>query len=176
MVEQAVHIWDVLHWIKGELPARALGWGRQGLFAQIDPSRDVTDHYAVELEWTDGFRAAFVQSWIAPAGDGFTGASLRVLGEAGGLDFTSGTLTFRDRTSSRQTIHPEPQADSRMALEEFLAAVRSETPIAPPITLADARAATLIGLLARQAVDERRVVTIEEVQGPDPSHPSRVEP
>ncbi len=38
MVEQAVHVWDVLHWIKGELPARASGWGRRGLFAGIDPA------------------------------------------------------------------------------------------------------------------------------------------
>ena len=87
MVEQAVHVWDVLHWITGESPVRASGWGRRGLFAATDPLRDVTDHYAVELEWADGFRASFVQSWIAPADEGFTGSSLRVLGEEGGFDF-----------------------------------------------------------------------------------------
>ncbi len=97
MLEQAVHIWDVLHWLKGELPLRATGWGRRGLFAAIDPLRDVTDHYAVELEWADGFRASFVQSWIAPADDRFTGSSLRVLGEQGGFDFATGSLTLRDR-------------------------------------------------------------------------------
>ncbi len=164
MVEQAVHVWDVLHWIKGELPARASGWGRQGLFAGIDPNRDVTDHYSVELEWADGFRASFVQSWIAPADEGFTGSTLRVLGEQGGFDFSTGTLTFRDRALPRQTIQPGPQPDSRMALEAFLASVRSDKPLPPPVTLADARAATLIGLLARKAVDERRVVAIDEVR------------
>jgi myo-inositol 2-dehydrogenase/D-chiro-inositol 1-dehydrogenase len=164
MVEQAVHIWDVLHWIKGELPVRASGWGRKGLFAGIDPNRDVTDHYSVELEWADGFRAAFVQSWIAPADEGFTGSSLRVLGEEGGFDFATGTLTSRDRALPRQTIQPGPQPDSRMALEAFLASIRSDNALPPPITLADARAATLIGLLARKAVDEHRVVSIDEIQ------------
>jgi myo-inositol 2-dehydrogenase / D-chiro-inositol 1-dehydrogenase len=163
MVEQAVHVWDVLYWIKGELPARASGWGRRGMFTRIDPRRDVTDHYAVELEWADGFRASFVQSWIAPADEGFTGSSLRVLGEDGGFDFSTGVMTFRDRSLPRQTIHGGPQADSRLALEAFLAAVRAESPPVPPITLADARAATLIGLLARKAVDERRTVGIDEV-------------
>jgi predicted dehydrogenase len=163
MIEQAVHIWDVLYWIKGELPARASGWGRRGLFSRDDPHRDVTDHYCVELEWTDGFRVSFIQTWIAPADDAFTGTSLRVLGEEGGLDFSTGVLTCRDRSLPRQTIHGGPQADSRLALEAFLAAVKAEHPIAPPITLADARAATLIGLLARRAVDERRVVGIDEV-------------
>ncbi len=100
---------------------------------------------------------------IAPADDGFTGSTLRILGEDGGFDFATGALTLRDRALPRQTIQPGPQPDSRMALEAFLAAVRSETPPPPPITLADARAATLIGLLARKAVDERRVVAIEEI-------------
>ena len=100
MVEQAVHVWDILHWFKGESPVRASGWGRRGLFAASDPSRDVTDHYAAELEWADGFRASFVQSWVAPADDGFTGSTLRVMGEEGGFDFMSGALTFRDRSRS----------------------------------------------------------------------------
>ncbi len=165
MVEQAVHVWDVLQWFTGELPIRASGWGRRGLFAATDPLRDVTDHYAVELEWADGFRASFVQSWVAPADDGFTGSTLRVMGEDGGFDFVSGALTFRDRARPRQTIQPGPQADTRMALAAFLAAVRSDSTIAPPISLADARAATQIGLLVRKAVDERRVVGLDEIAG-----------
>jgi predicted dehydrogenase len=165
MVEQGVHIWDVLQWLKGELPIRASGWGRRGLFAGIDPSRDVTDHYAVELEWADGFRASFVQSWIAPADESFTGSTLRVMGEDGGFDFVSGALTFRDRRRVRRAVQPGPQTDTRMALEAFLASVRSNPPVAPPITLVDARAATVIGLLVRMAVDEGRVVAINEVIG-----------
>jgi len=164
MVEQAVHIWDVLHWLHGDLPVKAAGWGRRGLFAQQDPGRDVTDHYAVELEWADGFRASLLQSWVAPAADGFTGSTLRVLGEEGGLDFGAGSLTFRDRQRPRQTIHPGPQNDTRLALLDFLTSVRAQKPLPPPITLAEARSATLTGLLVRKAVDERCVVTMEEIR------------
>ena len=165
MVEHAVHIWDILQWFTRESPVRASGWGRRGLFAKTDPLRDVTDHYGVELEWADGFHASFVQSWVAPADDGFTGSSLRVMGEEGGFDFVSGALTFRDRARPRQTIQPGPQADSRMALEAFLASVRSDSTIAPPLSLADARAATEIGLLVRKAVDLQRVVGLDEIDG-----------
>ena len=164
MVEQAVHIWDVLHWLHGDLPVKAAGWGRRGLFAQQDPGRDVTDHYAVELEWADGFRASLLQSWVAPAADGFTGSTLRVLGEEGGLDFGAGSLTFRDRQRPRQTIHPGPQNDTRLALLDFLTSVRAEKPLPPPITLAEAKNATLTGLLVRKAVDERRTVTMDEIR------------
>lgn len=163
MVEQAVHIWDVLRWFTGESPVRASGWGRRGLFAATDSARDVTDHYAAELEWANGFRASFVQSWVAPADDGFTGSSLRVMGEQGGLDFVSGAVTFRDRTRSRQTLQPGPQADTRMAIEAFLTSIRLDSAMAPPISLAEARAATEIGLLVRKAVDEQRVISLAEV-------------
>ena len=125
----------------------------------------MTDHYSVELEWADGFRASFVQSWIAPADEGFTGSRSASWESEGGLDFGTGSLTFRDRKEPARTIHPGPQPDTRLALEAFLASVRSSTPSSPPLSLADARAATLIGLLVRKAIDERRPVMIDEVAG-----------
>jgi myo-inositol 2-dehydrogenase / D-chiro-inositol 1-dehydrogenase len=164
MVEQAVHVWDVLRWFTGESPIRASGWGRRGLFGAVDPLRDVTDHYAVELEWANGFHASFLQSWVAPADDGFTGSTLRVMGEDGGFDFSSGTLTLRDRALPRRSIQPGHHADTRMALEAFLTSVRSGSPLPPPVTLAEARSATEVGLLVRKAVDEQRVVTLEEIR------------
>jgi predicted dehydrogenase len=164
MVEQGVHIWDVLVWLKGEPPARASGWGRRGLFAATDPERDVTDHYAVDLEWPDGFRASFLQSWIAPADEGFTGSTLRVMGELGGFDFSTGALTLRDRKQPRRAVGPGPQPDTRKALEAFLTSIRAPAPLDPPITLAEARTATRVGLLVREAVDRQRVVSLDEIE------------
>ncbi len=163
MVEQAVHIWDLLLWIKGVPPIRAFGGGRTGVFAAVQPDRDVTDWYSVQLEWADGFRASFVHSWIDPADDAFTGISQRVVGTAGGLDLGSGVITYRDRSRPREVLHPGNQPETRLALENFVDAVRSERPTAPPVTLAEARDALLVGLLVRKAVDERRVVVWEEV-------------
>lgn len=164
MVEQAVHVWDVFGWLQGEPPARAFGHGRRDLFADVQPHRDVTDDYAVQLEWADGFRVAFAHSWVAPADDAFTGVAQRITGTAGGLDFATGSVTYRDRTRPRQAIHPGPQPDTRLALRAFLDAVRADRPGPPPLTLAEARDATAVGLLVRKAVDERRVVTWDEVQ------------
>ena len=44
----------------------------------------------------------------------------------------------------------------------------------PPLTLAEARDATLTGLLVRKAVDERRVVTLDEVRDVHREAPSHV--
>ena len=165
MVEQAVHVWDVFHWLAGGPPTRAYGQGRRDLFSKVQPLRDVTDHYSVQLEWANGFHVAFLHSWAAPADDRFTGASLQVMGTEGGLDFGSGALTFRDRSRSRQTIQPGIQPDTKLALQAFLDAVRPGSTVPPPVSLQDARDATLTGLLVRKAVDERRVVTMEEILG-----------
>jgi predicted dehydrogenase len=166
MVEQAVHVWDVLHWVAGGPPCRAYGHGRRDLFARVQPGRNVTDHYSVQLEWANGFHASLLHSWVAPADDRFTGTTLQVVGVDGGLDFTSGALTFRERGRPRQSIQPGVHADTKLALQAFLAAVRSDASSspAPPVSLREARDATLTGLLVRRAVDERRVVTLDEVR------------
>lgn len=164
MVEQAVHVWDLLAWMAGGPPATAVGRGRRDLFTHLQPDRDVTDHYTVMLEWPSGFHASFVHSWVDPADDAFTGVSQRVLGTAGGLDLSTGAVTFRDRARARLSLHPGPQPDSRLALQAFVEAIRSEPRTPPPVSLAEARDATLTGLLVRRAVDERRVVSLEEVR------------
>ncbi|MGE3820085.1 MAG: Gfo/Idh/MocA family protein, partial [Isosphaeraceae bacterium] len=163
MVEQAVHVWDVLGWVTGGPPSRAFGRGRTGLFADRQPRRDVTDHYSVQLEWADGLHVSFLHSWVAPADDRFTGTTLQVLGGEGGFDFSSGALTFRDKNRPRQVIQPGNHPDTRLALDAFLASVRSGAKIPAPVSLADARDATRTGLLVRAAVDGNRLVTLNEI-------------
>lgn len=166
MVEQAVHVWDVLHWIKGGPPVRAYGHGRRDLFRATQPGRDVTDAYSATLEWADGFHLTYEQSWIDPADDAFTGQELKVVGTLGGIDFRTGTATFRDRSKARASIQAGSPSDSKLALEAFVRSIRSaEERPAAPVSLAEAREATLTGLLVRRAVDEGRVVERLEVAG-----------
>jgi myo-inositol 2-dehydrogenase / D-chiro-inositol 1-dehydrogenase len=163
MVEQAVHVWDLFHWIAGGPPVEANGWGERNVFSRLQPGRDVTDYYSVALKWPNGFHASLTHSWIEPADDAFTGVHQRVVGSDGGFDFSSGVATFRDRDRGKLLIHPGSLPDTRLALAAFFDAVRADEPTAPPISLAEARAATLTGLLVRKAVDERRAVSIDEL-------------
>ncbi len=169
MVEQAVHVWDVLHWAADDVPSHAFGSGRRNVFRRAQPGRDVTDDYSAQLVWPDGFTAAFSQSWVAPADEAFTGVSLRIIGRDAGLDFATGALTYRDRKTPRLSIHPGAQPDTPRSLQAFFDAVRSPEPLLPPVSLADAREATVTGLMVRKAVDEGRVVTRAEVLAPGPA-------
>ena len=164
MVEQAVHVWDVFGWLAGGPPESATAQGRRDLFARERPGRDVTDHYTAQLAWPGGFRATLLHSWAAPADDAFTGNHQRLLGTAGGLDLASGSLTYRDRARPRRAIRPGVHPDTRIALAAFLDAARTEVPATPPISLAEARAATLVGLLVRAAVDLGRSVSAAEIE------------
>ncbi len=163
MVEQGVHVWDWLNWIQGEVPIRAFGIGHSNLFVDQRPRRDVTDYYQVTLEWANGFQASFQHSWIDPAAEGFTGIRQQIIGTAGGLDFSNGSFTPRDRSTPRRSIQPGNQPDTALALGAFLGAIRSEEPLDPPVSLHEARNATKTALLVRLAVDERRLAMIEEV-------------
>lgn len=163
MVEQAVHVWDLLNWIAGGPPDRAFGQGRRDLFAAGSPSRDVTDHYSVLLQWSDGFTANFGQSWIDPPDDAFTGMRQLVVGTEGGIDFGSGVAVYRDRDRPRRPLHPGSVPDTQLALAAFLDQIRSPHEVASPVSLSEAADATRTALLVRRAVDERRLVTMDEV-------------
>ena len=171
MVEQAVHVWDVLHWLAGSTPDRASGVGRVGLFAATEPGRDVTDWYSTRLEWGSRFTATFTQSWIDPADDAFTGATLRVVGTEGGIDLAGGAATFRARDRSRMSFSPGTINDTALALERFVSDVRGANPGAAPSDLAEAREAVITGLMVRSAVDLRRIVRRDEVSAADSGSP-----
>ena len=167
MVEQAIHIWDILNWFAGSPPVSAAGYGRRDVFKSVQPERDVTDHYSVMLHWPEGLHATFTHSWVDPADNAFTGNSLQLVGSEGGLDLQTGVATFRERGKPRLPLHAGTINDTRLALEAFVNAVATSSGDipAPPISLPEAREAVLTSLLVREAVDRdmKQLVTLDEV-------------
>ncbi len=51
IVEQAVHNWDVLNWAVNAVPVRAMAMGRNDLFRDRQPDRDVHDYYTGVVEY-----------------------------------------------------------------------------------------------------------------------------
>jgi myo-inositol 2-dehydrogenase/D-chiro-inositol 1-dehydrogenase len=164
MLEQAVHVWDLLAWVGGR-PEQAIGSGQRDLFRERCPERDVTDWYQAHLVGPGGFSASMEHCWIMPA-EKATGLSITFLGGEGTLDLRTGVATFRDRERPRHVLPAGTATDTELALAAFFRAARADQPEPPAGTLEDARRATQIGLLVRQAVDERRAVTWDELFGP----------
>jgi predicted dehydrogenase len=166
MLEQACHSWDLLCWAIGEMPIAATGRGRKDIFTDVDPERDVTDYYIAHLEFPGGLTLTFEHNWFCPHKDEgrFAATYERLQGPRGGIDLTDGKIFPRDKDGEVIQL-AAPQKSSEMtdlAFRAFYDSLRSGRPSISPT--GSAQKATLTGLLVRQAVDERRRVTMKEIE------------
>ena len=88
IVEQAVHNWDVLNWAVNALPVRAMAMGRNDLFRDRQPDRDVHDGYTGVVEYPGNVFVNIIHSWVSPTK--FNEEYTRLIGTKGG-----GRLQFR---------------------------------------------------------------------------------
>lgn len=163
MLEQACHSWDVICWATGEMPIAASGAGRQDIFTDVDPGRDVTDFYLATVEYPNGMLLDFEHNWFCPPKDEgrFTGVFERLAGPKGGIDLTDGKIFPREKDGKVVTL-PGPSADHTiLAFRAFFNSIRTGTPSIS--TVRNGRMATCTGLLVRKAVYEKRRVLMSEI-------------
>lgn len=171
MVEQAVHNWDVLNWACRGLPARAMGLGRAGLFKDFQPDRDVHDYYSAVVEYDNGVIVNILHSWVAPGQTGafkkeFNNEYTQLNGVKGGIDFNSGTFSYRKELNRPDRVGHEFKGDinnTRLALEAFVKSVKDRSK--PVATVENGRDAVLSCLLVREAVYRRQPVAMKELRG-----------
>lgn len=166
MIEQAVHTWDALNWVAGATPLRAFGLGDRGVFKVYDPDRDVTDYYCAILEYPRGLTVQFSHSWICPNDLAYHGTYDRFIGLKGGIDLGAGKITYSERSGKKpeertQVIQPDVTDDTRLSLNSFFDSIQNDR--TPNSTVYNGRDATLVGLLVRKSVYEKRTVTWEEM-------------
>lgn len=165
MLEQAGHAWDVAYWATGELPRRAFGAGRRDATpATGAPFRDTTEFFVATLLHESGLATTFTYAPAAPRRDNgaFSGTHERILGTLGGIDLTAGRISYADPAREPRPLAPGEPEPTGAAVARFLERVRTGAP-AVGDDLRTALAATCTGLLVRRAVDESRVVEMEEI-------------
>jgi predicted dehydrogenase len=168
MVEQAVHVLDAMNWVFRTTPLRAYGCGRRDIFTKDEPDRDVTDYYSAIIEYPGGVIVNWLHSWICPGGP-FSKHTCQVIGRKGAIDLYDGHIAYLDRERAAEMLPEEEANTTRIAQESFLDLVRKRLAGAPRADLEprsgvrNGRDSVLAALLVRKAVDERRVVTWEEM-------------
>jgi myo-inositol 2-dehydrogenase/D-chiro-inositol 1-dehydrogenase len=170
MVEQAVHNWDVLNWANGCLPVRAMGIGRSGLYLREQSDRDVTDYYSALVEYENGVIVNILHSWVAPGQSGdynryFNDEYTRLIGTRAGIDFNSGTLSYRRELNLPDRIaytHQGAIDSTDLCIQAFIESVHTRN--RPVATVEHGRDAVLSCLLVREAVYRRGEVTMEELR------------
>ena len=168
MLEQACHTWDVIDWVIGELPVAASGAGRQDIFTDVDPGRDVTDYYYANLEYRNGIIIDFQHCWCCPLikldkEQRFNGVFERFIGPKGGIDLSAGVFCPRQESGQVFTVpgNQEHVAMTGKAIETFFKTVRTGGKSVADIEVG--RRASLTGILVRQAVHEKRRVLMSEL-------------
>lgn len=162
IVEQACHILDLFTWTAGTHPLRAYGSGGINLFKDDPPGRTTMDNYAVIYEFPEDLRLVFSHIYFDPPG--FSGIKERVYGAKGAIDLPTATWIEREKKGEIKLEVPDAGADSTyLSLAAFIDDARGHK---TPLNNADSAAlSTMVAMMGRKAIYERRVVTWEEMIG-----------
>lgn len=160
IVEQACHILDLFTWAIGKPPLRAFGSGGINLYKNVPPGRTTMDNYSVIYEFPDDVRVNFSHHYFDPPG--FSGIKERIWGEKGAIDLALATWYELDKRGEHKLEVPDEKKDSTYAaLEAFIDNARAKR---KPLNNAESgRLSTLVAILGRKAIYEKRIVTWEEL-------------
>ena len=140
-----------------------MGFGRSDFFRDKQADRDVHDYYSGVLEYEKGVFVNIIHSWLAPSK--FNEEYTRLIGSKGGVDFKTGTFSYRPELKLPDRVAyqgPADLDDNVLAVESFLHAIRTRsTQVA---TVAHAREALLACLLMREAVYRKTAVTLKDIR------------
>lgn len=155
IVEQTVHLVDLLCWVAGDKPP-VQAWGYGGRAQRTAPKwGDIFDHHAVVYDFADGLRGyAFTRQQL----NCYNEVSFRVIGSKGRLDLVKwGGFRFSgaiDRELPVPKEHPE-----LITFREMFAAVRGGTSINHGRLFA---LSTMAAILGRMATHSGKLIRWED--------------
>lgn len=161
IVEQACHILDLFTWAIDKNPLRAFGSGGINLYKNVPPGRTTMDNYSVIYEFPDDVRVNFSHIYFDPAG--FSGIKERVFCAQGAVDLATATWRpLEKRGDANKLPVPDPNQDSTyLSLAAFIENARDRK---TPVNNAEsARRSTLMAMMGRKSIYEKRIVSWEEV-------------
>ena len=166
IVENAVHNLDVCNWLAGSRPARVFGHGRRYLPEPMPAGTVMMDGFSVEYVYDNDMHLDYSQLYLQPRalrklpnGQWFV-----IYGEKGAIEVDYGSWTFFDiYGDSDQVEHLSAEGIDLTdeAHSEFVRAIReNRNPVAD---IEVAATAALTGIMGREAIYQRRMVTWEEL-------------
>jgi len=160
IVEQACHILDLFTWTVGKHPLRAFGSGGINLFKNEPPGRTTMDNYSVIYEFPGDIRLEFSHIYFDPPN--FSGIKERVYGANGAIDLSTATWIEREKKGEIKLDVPDAGQDAGyLSLVTFFDNARGRK---TPLNNAESAAmSTMVAMMGRKSIYEKRVVTWEEM-------------
>ncbi len=165
IVEQAVHIIDLMNWAVQGHPLQAFGSGGINVYQDQPPGRTTYDHYIAVYEYPGNVRLAFSHIFLDPRG--FSGISERVWGSRQAVDLPSATVYELDPQAKAPAegqvleFEEDERDTTQRAVDGFFQSVRDNK---EPVNNAEyGKYATLAAIMGRMAIDQKRIVKWQEV-------------
>jgi predicted dehydrogenase len=161
IVEQAVHEMNVFCWMLKSHPIRAAGLGGINVLEDVPPGRTIMDHYAVTFEFPDEVKVAYSHCIYTPPG--FGGLFQAVYGtDARGVILEDTTRLSVTENGKRVPVDMPPMRDAtEQAILSFVKCIREDRE--PLANVEAGRNATLMAILGRTAIHERRTAEWTEI-------------
>lgn len=163
MLEQAVHEFNLMWWVTQTHPVSCYATGRSGII----PGRDTTNYYHAILQYPEKLGNLVVHyghGWIHVSGFPGEGLQADFIGTKGALNVMDAYVQLREAPAggSARIEGQGPGGDTRDHLMNLFECVRARTPEKVNCGVANGTGASIIGLMIRQSLEEKRVVTLEE--------------
>lgn len=163
MLEQAVHEFNLIWWVTQTHPVSCYTAGRSGTI----PGRDTTNYYHAVLQYPEKLRnlvVHYAHGWIEVPDFPGGGIQTYFIGSRGALDVMGAYVQLRSKPESGSArIEGQGEGgDTREHLMNFFESVRAGAPEKANCGIANGTGASIIGLMIRQSLEEKRVVTLED--------------
>jgi len=163
MLEQAVHEFNLIWWVTQTHPVSCYATGRSGII----PGRNTTNYYHAVLQYPEKLNNLVLHyghGWIQVPD--FPGGGLQTdfIGKKGALNVMGAYVQLRKKPAdgSARVDGEGSGGDTRDHMRNFFESVRAGDPGKANCGIANGSGGSIIGLLIRQSLEEKRVVTLEE--------------
>ncbi len=166
IVENAVHNLDICNWLAGSRPARAFGHGKRYLPTPVPAGTVMMDGFSVEYVYDNDMHLDYSQLYLQPRALRKlpNGQWYVIYGEKGAIELDYGSWTFYDIYGEAEPVEHrsiEGLDLTEQAHNDFVRAVREDRK--PVADIEVAATAALTGIMGREAIYQRRMVTWDEL-------------
>ncbi len=157
IVEQAVHEMNIFQWLMKGPPLRAAGFGGINALKGVPKERSIMDHYSVTYQFPEDVDLSYSHCVYTTGKVG--GLKQIVMGNQTAADLVTGTL-YKKGKEIKGDFPSIPNA-TEQAIVSFVDCVRNDKE--PLANVEAGRNATLMAIMGRTAIHEKRVVEWEDV-------------
>ena len=166
IVENAIHNLDVCNWLAGSRPVSVFGHGKRYLPEPMPAGTVMMDGFSVEYVYQSDLHLDYSQLYLHPRALKKlpNGMWFVVYGEKGAIELDYSSWTFYDiYGDSEPSEHKGPEGlDLTVAAhDDFVTAIRENRK--PLADIEVAAVAALTGIMGRESIYQRRMVTWDEM-------------